>query len=338
MMHSERPETVEIDRTGEGAVLLRQEQHAPFTRADGGFAVLPIGILASWWVSLQGINLQQMNDLGLVSVFSPFTLLALALMMFSFCVSLRRPQLRTPILLLHVCLLICMLYGVTALIEEAPRFSVVYRHAGYVEYIMRTGTVDPNLDAYFNWPGFFILSALVTRISGYPSILSYAAWAPVFLNLLYLGPLFTLLSTLTSNKRLVWLALWFFYLTNWIGQDYYSPQGLAFFLYLVMIGLLLRWFRVQAGAKPTRWAELLSNLPSCAGKGYRWLAAPDSGVAPPSAGLRWTVLALLLLIFAFIVSSHPLTPFFVLASVTALVLFRRCTPAWSAQRCCWLQA
>lgn len=328
MIHSEHPEMVEVDRAGEEAEHLWKEERAPFTRSDIVVVVLPIGIFAAWLFSLQGIRLQQMNDLGLVSVFSPFTLLALGLMMLSFCASLQRSPLRTPILLLHLCLLIFMLYGVTPLVEEAPRFSVVYRHAGYVEYIMRTGTVDPNLDAYFNWPIFFITSAFVTRISGYPSILSYAAWAPVFLNLLYLGPLFNILRAVTANKHLVWLALWFFYLTNWIGQDYYSPQGLAFFLYLVIIAMLLRWFRVRADTKHIRWDDFLSHLPSFVGKWYRWFATPDSGVAPVQPGLRWALLGLLLLIFAFVVSSHPLTPFFVLASVTALVIFRRCTPAW----------
>lgn len=289
---------------------------------------LPIGIFSVWLLSLQGIVLRQMNDLGLVSVFSPLTFLALAAMMLSFCLSLQRPQLQTPILLLHLCLLIFMLYGVTTLIEEAPRFGIVYRHAGYTEYIMRTSSVNPNLDAYFNWPTFFILSALLTRVIGYPDILNYAVWAPVFLNLLYLGPLKIIFTTTTSDSRLVWLALWFFYLTNWIGQDYYSPQGLDFFLYLVIIAILLRWFRAPANTKQGQWHVFLNFLPPFARKWYSLLAAPDAEAMPEESGRRWVLLTVLLVIFAFVVSSHPLTPFFVLASVTALVIFRRCTPPW----------
>lgn len=328
MIHSDHPEMVEADRAGEESERHLSKKGAPLTRADMGFAVLPISIFIAWLLSLQGVSLQQMNDLGLVSVFSPVTLLALALMMLSFCLSIQRPQLRTLILLLHVGLLIFMLYGVTTLIEEAPRFSVVYRHAGYTEYIMRTGTVDPGLDAYFNWPGFFIASAFLTRIIGYPDILSYAVWAPVFLNLIYLGPLLLILNTATTNKRLVWLALWFFYLTNWIGQDYYSPQGLDFFLYLVIIAILLRWFRVQAGANHTRWDGFLSHLPSRVRRSYGWLAAPEPGIELVQPELRRALLAILLVIFAFVVSSHPLTPFFILASVIVLVIFRRCVPFW----------
>src|SRR6266487_849605 len=111
---------------------------------------------------------------------------------------------------------------------------------GTLPDIMRTGSVDPGLDAYFNWPGFFVLSAFVTQIIGYHDILPLAAWAPVFFNLIYLGPLYMIYTSATTDKRLVWLGPWFFYLTNWIGQDYFSPQGFNFFLYLVIIATLLK--------------------------------------------------------------------------------------------------
>ena len=93
-----------------------------------------------------------------------------------FSLTLQRLQLRVSLLALYLVLVIIMLYGVENIIEEAPRFSVVYRHAGYTEYIMRTGTVDPSLDAYFSWPGFFVLNAFVTRVAGYQTILAYAGW------------------------------------------------------------------------------------------------------------------------------------------------------------------
>ena len=302
-------------------------------------------------ISLNYVNVRQMSDLGLVSVLSPLTIAALILLMVSFCLALR--QLRVPILLFHVALLIFMLYGVTTLVEEAPRFAVVYRHAGYTEYIMRTGTVDPGLDAYFNWPGFFILSAFLTRAAGYNTILSYAVWAPVFLNLIYLGPLYMIFTSATLDKRLVWLALWFFYLTNWIGQDYFSPQGFDFFMYLVIIAILLKWFRVPVpvpgaqhnhagnvdtglnGASPVqaetgkqqrkrlgRFSQLVHRL-------FAWLSLPDTltrtSIQPQQ---RVALLVIIVIVFAFVVFSHPLTPFFILASVTALVVFRRCRLFW----------
>src|SRR5437660_744485 len=196
--------------------------------------LLPLGAFSLWLFSLQAIHVRQMNDLGLISVLPVANIIALVILTTSFCLLLQRSPLRVPLILFHVGLLIAMLYGVTTLVEEVARFSVVYRHNGYTEFIMRTGTVDPYLDAYFSWPGFFVLSAFVTQVTGYHDILGFAAWTPVFFNLLYLAPMYMIFTSATSDKRLVWLGVWFFYLSNWIGQDYFSPQGLDFFMYLVI--------------------------------------------------------------------------------------------------------
>lgn len=293
--------------------------------------LLPAGAFALWLISLRSIDLGHMNELGLVSVFPPATIVALAILLVSFCLALHQPKLRTPVLALHILLLIFMLYGVTALIEAEPRFSVVYRHAGYTEFIMRTGTVDTNLDAYFSWPGFFVLSAFVTRITGLPSILSIAAWAPVFYNLIYLLPLYNIFTSATLNKRLVWLGLCFFYLTNWIGQDYYSPQGLNLFLYLVVIAILVKWFKAPPAVKVrVKKLKILSRdrFRRAVSRFFIWLTAPDALQTPAQPRQRAALLVSLILIFFFSVFSHPLTPFFILSSVMALVIFRRCGPLW----------
>ena len=293
--------------------------------------LLPLCALILWTISLKYVNIRAMTDLGLVSVLPASIIIALVIVTISFCLTLRQPKLRGPIILLHLFLLIFMLYGITTLVEEAPRFAVVYRHAGYTEYIMRTGSVDPSLDAYFNWPGFFVLSAFVTRVTGYQDILPLAAWAPVFFNLIYLGPLYMIFTSDTTDKRLVWLGLWFFYLTNWIGQDYFSPQGFNFFLYLVIIAILLKWFKVTTQAQPRVPGQLerhLRRFSPLAQRLYAWLAAPDTFCTPSKPWQRTALLICLVIIFALVVFGHPLTPFFVLASVTTLVIFRRCTPRW----------
>jgi hypothetical protein len=298
---------------------------------DVAFVLLPLCALLLWFISLREVDIRRMNDLGLISVMPPLTIIALVLLSVSFCLTLRQPQKRAPVLLLHLALLIFMLYGVTTLVEEAPRFSVLYRHEGYTEYILRTGTVDPNLDAYFNWPGFFILSAFVTHLAGYHDIFGFGLWAPVFFNLIYLGPLYMIFTSATTDKRIVWLGLWFFYLTNWIGQDYFSPQGLNFFLYLVIIAILLRWFKVAPSAQSLIQeprGQHSGRIRSFVHRFFAWLRAPDTLRTPIQPRQRTALLVILITIFAFVVFSHPLTPFFVLASVAALVFLRRCTPFW----------
>ncbi|MBV8694274.1 MAG: hypothetical protein JO125_13670 [Chloroflexi bacterium] len=245
--------------------------------------------------------------------------------------ALHQKKLFEPLLLLHLLLLIFMLYGVTTLVEQQPRFSIVYQHAGITEFIMRTGTVDPYLEAYFNWPGFFIFSAFLTRIAGYHDILGYATWAPVYFNLFYLAPLYIIFTTATTDKRIIWLGLCFFYLTNWIAQDYYSPQGLNFLLYLLVLAILLKWFKRQASVTSRQQPTMrrrLGRLSPFIGSIYEWLTAPDTLLTPVKPRQRRTLLASIVVIFAFMVFSHPLTPFFTIAAVTALVVFGRITPRW----------
>ena len=289
--------------------------------------VIPVGAFIVWCLSLRGIDVRQTNGLGLISVFPPLLIGSLVVITASFCFVIRNPERRYPALVLYYGLLIFMLYGVNTLIEEMPRFGVVYRHAGYTEYIMHSGTVDPMLDAYFSWPGFFSLNAFIVKIAGYPDILSYATWSPVFFNVFYSGPLYMLFTSLTRNKRIVYLAIWFFYLTNWVGQDYFSPQGFNFFLYLVIIAMLVRWFKTLPEKEPRPLGPRLRKIPFLAHT-YRWLTAPDPLTVPIQPRQRCALVVGIILMFAFVVSSHQLTPFFAILGVSSLVLFRRCRLWW----------
>lgn len=319
-----------------GAKLDRIEQHdKALSRSsilyEGIFVLLPLGAFILWFFSLRFVDVQHMTDLGLVSVLPAATIFALVVLVVSFCVTLNRQKLSEPILVLHILLLIFMLYSVTTLVEQQPRFSTVYQHAGYTEFIMRTGSVNPYLDAYFNWPGFFLLSAFLNQIAGYQDILNYATWAPVYYNLFYLIPLYIIFTTATTNKRVIWLALCFFYLTNWIAQDYYSPQGLNFFLYLLVIAILLKWFKKPLPASPDQQAAIrrrLGRLTPVLGPVYEWLTAPDELSTPVQPLQKRALLASIIIIFAFMVFSHPLTPFLMIVAVVALVIFGRITPFW----------
>jgi hypothetical protein len=284
-----------------------------------------------WAISLQHVSVYDMNDLGLISVLSPKIIIALVILMISFGFTLQQPRLKVSVLALHLIILIIILYGTENIIEEAPHFATVYRHEGYIEYILRNGSVLPNFDVYSSWPIFFVLGAFVTRAAGYQTILGYAGWAPVFYNLIYFGPIYMVFTSVTTNKRLIWLGLWFFYLTNWVQQDYFSPQGLNLFLYLVIIAILLKWFKippkVRSLVKEQRQQPtgLLSQLVP---RFLNWLRASDPFFTPVQPWQRNILLVCLILIFGLVVSSHPLTPLSTLASVTALVVFQRCYPLW----------
>ena len=115
-----------------------------FLLPDLVFIAAPLVATVLWGLSLSSVNMGRMSDLGLVSVLPPTTFVALAILMVSFCLAVQAPAQRTLIILLHIGLLVFMLYGVTALVEEMPRFSVNYRDAGFTEYITAPAGSPPD--------------------------------------------------------------------------------------------------------------------------------------------------------------------------------------------------
>ncbi|MCK6209401.1 lipopolysaccharide biosynthesis protein [Georgenia sp. EYE_87] len=219
-----------------------------------------------------------------------------------------------PDWLLGVCVvgLVVVLFGVPVVASELPRLNVSFRHAGIVENLARTGTPDPSLDAYFSWPGFFMLGALLSEIAGFEKPLSLAHLAPLYTNLLYLPPLILLMRALTSDRRRQWLAIWVFYLAQWPNQDYFAPQSYTYLLYLTCLAVVLRWY---SGPHTGPSGNLFRRQP----------AAPqpllDTPVGPSlpdrTRALLFAVLAVLVLAT---VPSHQLTPYAVLVALAVLTL------------------
>ena len=279
-----------------------------------------------WRMSLRDVQLDRMNDLGLVSVLPPAFFLALGLITLAFFLSLYDEKI--PIMLPAACVLvlILILYGTPVFLEGEPRIEAAWRHVGYIEYISRTGQVDPLLNAYFNWPGFFAAVALLTEAAGLPSALSLALWAPLVLDFLYVGPLVLIARAVSGDERLAWLTVWFFAITNWVGQDYFSPQGFSFFVHLVAIAILLTWFAVPAPA----WIK--RAMIRIEGQGSVRFGGPfvaslseaklSSGISTPIQ--RMACAGILIALAAMLVSSHQLTPFVTLASVTLLAAVGKC--------------
>ncbi|MFN8173588.1 MAG: hypothetical protein U0T02_00815 [Solirubrobacteraceae bacterium] len=273
-----------------------------------------------WAFSIGAMDPRRMDATGLVSIMPAGVLIALALLTASFAVTVTRRDLVVPLLAVQLGALIVMLFGVTALVESQPRFEAAWRHAGIIEFITSTGTVDPGIDAYFSWPGFFILGGLLVKAAGYQSAISLLAWAPVFFNLLYIGPIVMIVRAATPDRRVLWLTLWIVSVANWMGQDYFSPQAAGYFLFLVIVAILLRWF-VAEPAVSLRPSALLSSarLPW-------WGPERDpAGGLRDGPALRMALMGIVIVCFAAVVPSHQLTPFAALAAATVLVLFGGCT-------------
>ena len=205
-------------------------------------ALVPVVAAVLWSVSLINKDPRTMADLGLLDLLSVGSVVALVLIAVGMLLSLHwnAPE---WLLGLHLVTYIALIHGTPAVLYGTLRYSWSYKHVGIVDYILRHGQVDPTIavgSIYHNWPGFFAGSALLTSAAGQSNALQIATWAPLGFNLMNLILLRYLFRGLTNNKRLIWLGLWMFFIINWVGQDYFSPQAMAYVLYLGCIGLLVR--------------------------------------------------------------------------------------------------
>jgi hypothetical protein len=279
--------------------------------------LIPIGLGGGWAVSIARLRLERMTDLGLVSAMPTVALVMLACLCVSFAVTVTRRNLNSTGALVHVLVLVVALYGVTSFVEPVPRFSSVYRHVGIIDYLLVHHSVNTGIDAYFSWPGFFALGALATKLAGWHSAVAFAAWGPLFFNLLFLPPLLAIFSWASDDVRVRWLAVWAFYSCNWVGQDYVSPQAVAFLLFLSVLALLLRWFTFSPvgllSAPSIRWVR--------ATFGPRMLRALAARMRAADQASAVGVMLIVLLMYAAIVSGHQLTPVPLIIVVAGLAVF-----------------
>ncbi|MCW2962751.1 MAG: hypothetical protein JWO17_3 [Actinomycetia bacterium] len=287
--------------------------------------------VALWRVWLRGVKPLRMNDLGLVSVLPWTFFAALALLTASFWLTLRQERLRQLLLLLQAVVLIVVIHGTPEIVYGTLRYEWAWKHVGIVDYIQRHGQVNPNIafeNVYHSWPGFFSLATLVSQLTGV-RVLVLAEWAPVFFEVAFLFAVLLVLGPLVRDRRRIWLAAWIFLCTNWIGQDYFSPQALNFFLYLVLIAVCLRYFyaaHVPSHAAAKRWLRF-----DGAADAFRRLlarAANTDSALPAAATKKAVPLALTGLLCAVIATSHQLTPLMATSALAVLVVFQQCSVRW----------
>ncbi|MER7502782.1 hypothetical protein AB0L05_06320 [Nonomuraea pusilla] len=273
---------------------------------------------------LRGVDPNEINGLGLISALPATAFAAILIMIVSFFVTVAQSTDRKFLLLFQIAAILFALHGAGALVAQEPRFPTAYIHAGFVEFIGRTGETAISIDARMGWPGFFALFAFVTKAAGITDMTPILNWTPLLSNLLYLLPFVLILRQVVATTRARWYAALLFVLAQWIGQDYFSPQGFTFALYLVFVAILLRWFgRVEARTKP---------VPP---KGLRKLLGRLDAMTPGELANTGTfradkllMLLMLLALFFAAVASHQITPFMMLGVLTALLLFKRSSLTW----------
>ncbi|OLZ72663.1 hypothetical protein AV521_06700 [Streptomyces sp. IMTB 2501] len=277
------------------------------TRSGVVLGCLLIAALLLYWVPalrLGEADLDRMGGLGLISVLPLPTLVGAGLLVAAFTALLWLRREHRALLLLTLLATVVSLHALPAVIETQPRFPTAWQHLGFIDYIDRTGSAVPGLDARWSWPGFFAVAAFVGRACGVTDFTEVIRWWPTAIQLAYLAPMFLLTRSMRASWRAKWTGVWLFVLCGWVGQDYFSPQGFTYLLYLMFVAILLVWFR------PPRviWTKFRPG---------------EAEVEPTDRRQRAVLLLVLIGLYVASVPAHQLTPFIMLGVLAALVLFGR---------------
>jgi hypothetical protein len=218
---------------------------------------------------------------------------------------------------MHVVALVVILYGTAPLVYSEGRYAWLYKTIGVVQYVNAHGQLNSHIDIYQNWPGFFALAAWFGKVANVASPLAYAKWAQLVFELAALPVLYLIYDALSLTVRQRWLALLLYSASNWIGQDYFSPQALGTLLSLGIMAIALRWLYAGNSSRNVRRDQASASSDRAT---RRWRATP----APRTA----LFCATLVLIYSVLTFTHELSPYMLAVQLGALVVARLLRPRW----------
>jgi hypothetical protein len=281
-------------------------------------AVVGLGV---WRLSLEHIQVSSLDSYGLPPVLPLAWYIALLLGVAGAVGAITSARPNALVIAAYVATIAIILYATIPVVSAEPQYTWVYKHIGVVRYLELHGQVDPSIDIYHRWPGFFALSAVFSTVAGRPNPESYARWAELFFTFANLVLVTAVVRSIVKDIRIASGAALFFLLTNWVGQGYYAPQALTYVLGLAVLLIALRHLRVISAPFSGQLTRLMERI----GR-VRQIPVPDYRAAPWP---RWAAIALVLFLDAVVVVSHQLTPYMLLGGMLLLLLAGVVRPWWT---------
>ncbi len=280
--------------------------------------------LVLWCVSVVQADFSRMGPFGLVTVLGWSYFVGLAVLVAGFAIELLRVPLRSGRVLLLVVGIIIVLFGTASAVEPTARLTDSWVHAGFVQYVFQHGRVLQNYDARFSWPGAFSLGGVLVGSTGLPDAVGFLRWAPPVFELLYLPPLLVIARFSGVGVRAGWLGVLLFYATNWIDQDYFSPQAINYVFYLVVLATVLACWRPSRMAATAPYGSAVRDrLAAARGAFTRRRLGGRDAISTWSSSRVLAALGLLTLLILAMAISHQLTPYALILALAACLLTRR---------------
>lgn len=281
-----------------------------------GDLLLPAAV-ALWAIGVRRTNATALGPYGLPTVLPIVFYAGLALLVVSAGTELARRRPSPWRMAMHAVALVVMLYATAPLVYSEGRYSWLYKTIGVVQYVNAHGQLNRYIDIYQNWPGFFALAAWFGKVAGISSPLAYAKWAQLVFELAALPLLYLIYEALSLTVRQRWLALLLYSASNWVGQDYFSPQALGTLLSLGIMAIALRWLYVGNSSGNHRRGQESVRVDSTA-RGGRTMPA-----------LRTAAFcATLVLVYFVLTFTHELSPYILAVQLGALGAVGLLRPRW----------
>lgn len=279
--------------------------------------------LALWWLAISEASFVQMGGNGLVTILRWPYFAGLCVVCVAFVAELFRAKSSDARLVTLILALVVILYGTASVVEPVASITESWLHTGFISYIYDHGHILHGYDARFSWPGDFVLAAMLSAFVGHTNSLAFTRFFPLFIEALYLAPVMVIGAHAGVSRRTKWLGVAFFYATDWIYQDYFSPQAMDYFFYLVVIAVVLaawspsrRSYVRGQGLVVTKIGQVRNSL------SWRRIAGAQT-VSNFPLGTLFPVMALLAIIMLAMAMSHQLTPYALILALAACLLTSR---------------
>lgn len=270
-----------VPRTGPSSVVRRY-----LSPALSGLAVV------LWLIAVPGLPGVDASFYGLLfSGTGPLLAVGIALCAWALLVAVRYRQVVAGAVAILAAIIVSRV--TTFVATEVPLYDWTYKHLAVIDYITDFGLIPPDgTDIYAQWASFFVTSAWFSEVTGVAPIDMAHVFAPlIHVVLAVIG--YSGARVLGFTRRTAVTAAFLLEVTNWVGQDYFSPQAWSLALAFGMIVLLLASPRstasgvlavvVYAATVPTHqltpfWAVAVAAVLCIFKRARPWWVAPAMGV------------------------------------------------------------
>jgi hypothetical protein len=299
------------------------EPQAPAALRNALTAVLVV-CLVLWLVGTHHVNLARLGPWGLLPRLPVAWYVGVALVVAGALMAQRLAgRAHAVVSAGFLAALVLYLYATAPAIESTIRYVWTYKHLSVVQGVIAAHGVH-RTDIYQRWPGLFATTAMFATLTGHLDPTAYVRWGEPLFAGLDLVMLYPLARRFTSSRG-AWIACYFFTATNWVGQQYFSPQAFAYVLTLTALLLATALLVGSMSLRPQRALASRLAIPTDLPARVR---AAIAGAQPTAATWR-VVIPALAVIDAAIVVSHQLTPYILLFDLGALVVVGLLSPWWA---------